>query len=134
MLRKHMNKWQIFKAETPGCHIFSALADFVVLLVFALYCKVRIDSRCHFYGPISLKRKWAHKIGKLQEPPTRHSTFKCLVNTLYIGKINSTYRWLHKVNTYISGNKHGRLILHHKLLSENMNRFHWHGFFSSKIS
>ena len=44
------------------------------------------------------ERKWAHKIGKLQEP----SMFKCLVNTLYSkSTAQKTPRFLTKVNTYI---------------------------------
>ena len=62
-------------------------------------------------------KKWTHKKGKLQEPPTRNY----LVNTLYRLKTTAhmTPRFLTKVNTYISGDKHGRFILNHTLLSEN---------------
>ena len=47
------------------------------------------------------ERKWAHKI----------------VNTLYIHVAHMTPRFLPKVNTYISGSKHGQLIL-----NQNINR------------
>ena len=77
---------------------------------------------------------------------SKHSTSKCLV-TPCTGKINQnqqrmqmTTRFLTKINTYISGSKHGRFILNHKLLSENdssrswIDLIPWHGSFSSKKS
>ena len=57
---------------------------------------------------------------------SKHSTFICQVNTLYIHVVQTTSRLLTKVNTYISRSKHGsgRLILNHKRILEIMKKFH----------
>ena len=110
-------------------------------LIFGLYHLLKSHGLIKNVYP--LKEKWK-KVGAYDTKiagtaDSKHSMFKCLVNTLYrYNQYKCNSRFLTKVNTYISGSKHGRFILNHKILSENESSRSWidftDTFFSKKSS